>query len=234
MDKWDFSNIIIINLGENGKMIVNVLKEITERVSMRDLLDYYGIHPKRSTNNYTCLFHSPDYHPSAAITKDGHRLKCYACGAYASIFDVVCKLNDCNYKTALRIIDHNFNLNLIDKLTHQQKLEIARIQKEREHAKKETEQRQQFEKHALNRICKELRMWEKCEQLTHLTRGEYRRGQWKYSDLYFYALEQQKWLNWLYETICEFKDKQECEYDYIYGTNKNEILKKIKNGEIYL
>lgn len=214
--------------------MVDKLKEMQEKVPMRELLEHYDIYPKRSTNNYTCLFHSPDKHPSAGITKDGYRLRCYACGAYASIFDVVCKLHSCDYKTALKIIDKDFHLGILGQLTHKEKLELAGMQKERERRKTEKLAMERFEKRVLNQICQELRMWENCEKLTHLTRGEYKRGEWKYANLYFYSLEQQRWLNWLYETICGFADKRECEFDYIYGTDKKEILGKIRRGEILI
>lgn len=214
--------------------MISVLKEMQEKVPMRELLEHYGIYPKRSTNNYTCLFHSPDKHPSAGITKDGYRLRCYACGTYASIFDVVCKLNDCDYKTALKIIDDEFHLGILGRLTSKEKLEIAQMRRELELQKFEIKKMKNFEKLVLNKICQELRVWEDCEKLTHLTRGEYRRGEWKHGDLYFYSLKQQRWLNWLYETICGFTDKQECEFDYIYGNDKKEILEKIRRGEILI
>ena len=76
-----------------------------------------------------------------------------------------------------------------------------------------------------------MKIWEKSEKLTHLTRGEYRRGEWKYADLYFYSLKRQMWLNWLYDAVCGF-DHPECEYDYIYPADKKEILKMIRKGEI--
>lgn len=214
--------------------MIDILKEIKDRVSMKDVLDYYGIMPRRGRNNYTCLFHSPDQKPSAGITKSGKSFHCFACGVSASIFDVVCQIEQCSFKQAIKIIDANFQLGLVKQLSHKEKLELARIQKERERRKAEKRAMENYEKRVLNEICNELRSWGKCEQLSHLTRGEYRRGEWKFADLYFYSLEQQRWLNWLYETICGFTDKQGCEFDYIYGNDKKEILGKIKKGEILI
>lgn len=210
---------------------MSIIEEIKERVSMRDLLDFYGIYPTRGKNNYCCLFHN-DTHPSAGITKDGVRFHCFACSVSASIFDVVCQIEKCPLKTAIKKIDSDFGLGLVKDLTHKEKLELARQQKERERIKAEKLAMKKFEQKVLDGILKELNILDECEKLTHLTRGEYRKGEWKHNDLYFFVLERQRWLNWLYETICDFTDKQECEFDYIYGTDKREILEKIKKGEI--
>ena len=211
---------------------MNIVQEIRDRISMKELLSFYGIEPRRGGNNYTCLFHSPDKNPSAGITKDGKLFHCFSCNVTVSIFDVVSKIKNCDFKTAIKVIDADFGLGMVGQLTHKEKLEIARQQKERERLKAEKEEFARFEKNVLLKIIQELRFWQECEKLTHITRGEYRRNEWKYDEMYFTSLEKQRWLNWLYETLCGFKDKKECEFDYIYGNDKVDILKKIKSGEI--
>lgn len=211
---------------------MSIIDDMKERVSMKEILDYYGISPKRSYNNYTCLFHSPDKKPSAGVTKDGKYFHCFSCLKTASIFDVVCQIKQCDYKTAIKVIDADFGLGMVGQLSHKEKLELARQQKERERLKAEREELARFEIVVLDKILQELKVWEKCEQLTHITRGEYRRAEWKYADLYFYSLERQMWLNWLYGVVAGFSDVEECEFDYVYGRNKENILKNIKKGEI--
>lgn len=213
---------------------MDIVKEIRDRVSMKEVLDYYGIIPKRSYNNYTCLFHSPDRKPSAGITKDGKLYHCFSCNVTASVFDVVSQIKGCDFKTSIKVIDNDFGLGLFRELTHKEKLQLAREQKERERLKAEREELARYELIVLDKIIQELRIWEKCEKLTHITRGEYRRGEWKNADLYFYSLERQNWLNWLYGVVAGFSDGEECEFDYVYGRNKESILKKIKNGEILI
>lgn len=213
---------------------MSIIDDMKDKLSMKEVLEFYGIYPRRSDNNYTCLFHSPDKKPSAGITKDGKKFHCFACGMTASIFDVVCNIKQCNYKTAIKVIDADFNLGLVGQLSHKEKLELARQQKERERLKAEREELARFELVVLDKIARELRVWENTEKLTHITRGEYRRGEWKYADLYFYSLERQMWLNWLYDAIVGIKPKEECEFDYVYGRNKENILKNIKNGEILI
>jgi hypothetical protein len=90
---------------------------------------------------------------------------------------------------------------------------------------------QEYEKVVLADVVKELRFWEQVQKLTHITRGEYRRGEWGFDYLFFESLKKQDWLNWLYDAVCGF-DHPECEYDYIYSTDKKQILEMIKKGEI--
>ena len=213
---------------------MDIYEEMKNRVSMRELLESYGVQPVRGNNIYRCIVHSPDKKPSANIVKNCNRFHCYSCNFTGDIFDVVEVFEKCNRKETLKIIDSKFNLGLMKELTHKEKLELARQQKLREKAKAEKLAWERFEKQTLAEIVKELRVWEKVQKDTHITRGEYRRGEWKYADLFFYALERQHWLNWLYETLCGYTDKRECEYDYVYGTNKEILLKKIKNKEIYI
>lgn len=211
---------------------MGIVEDIRDRVSMKELLSFYGVEPRRGGNNYTCLFHSPDKNPSAGITKDGKLFHCFSCNATASIFDVVSQIKGCDFKTAIKVIDADFGLGLVKQLTHKEKLELTRQQKEKEKQKAEKEELERFKVFVLDKILKEIEMWEHCQKITHLTRGEYKRGEWKHSDLYFYSLKRQVWLNWLYDTLCGFREKDICEFDFMYGNNKDDILKKIKNGEI--
>ena len=210
---------------------MNIIDDIKERVSMLDVLQLYGQYPVRGRNNYRCFVHSPDKHPSAGLTKDGKLWHCFACGYTGNIFDVVMHFEKCDIKTAMRILDDRFGLGLYRELSHKEKLELARQMKEREGERQEKLWWQEYEKVVLADVVKELRFWEQVQKLTHITRGEYRRGEWQFADLFFESLKRQGWLNWLYDAICGF-DHPECEYDYIYPADKKEILKMIREGEI--
>ena len=209
---------------------MNILDDIKERVSMLDVLQLYGQYPVRGRNNYRCFAHQ-DNHPSAGLTKSGDKFHCFACNYTGNIFDVVQHFEKCDLKTAMRILDYKFNLGLYRQLTHKEKLELARQMKEREREREEKLWWGQYEKVVLADIIKELRMWEDIQRATHITRGEYRRGEWEFAYLFFESLKQQDWLNWLYDAICGF-DHPECEYDFVYPSDKRELLEKIKNGEI--
>ena len=210
---------------------MNIIDDIKERVSMLDVLQMYGQYPvkRHGGTNYKCFVHS-DTRPSAGFTKNGDKFHCFSCGWTGNIFDVVQHFEQCDLKTAMRILDNKFNLGLYRELTHKEKLELARQMKERERELQEKLWWQEYEKVVLADIIKELRVWEEIQRLTHITRGEYRRGEWEFADLFFESLKRQDWLNWLYDSVCDF-DHHECEYDYIYP-DKKEILKMIREGEI--
>ena len=209
---------------------MNVIEEMKNRVSMRELLESYGIYPKRGTNIYLCINHS-EKNPSANIVKGCEKFHCFSCGFTGDIFDVVMLMDKCNLKTATKIIDNRFRLGILHELTHKEKLELARQRKERERAKAEKLWWEQYEKSVLNEIIRQLRMWEEIQTATHITRGEYKRGEWEFADLFFTALKRQDWLNWLYDAICGF-DHPECEFDYTHPFSKRELLEKIRKGEI--
>jgi hypothetical protein len=156
---------------------------------------------------------------------------CFACNYTGNIFDVVQHFEKCDLKTAMRILDDKFNLGLYRELSHKEKLELARQMKERERERQEKLWWEECEKVVLADVVKELRFWEQVQKMTHITRGEYRGGEWQFADLFFESLKRQDWLNWLYDAVCGF-DHPECEYDYIYPADKKEILKMIREGEI--
>ena len=210
---------------------MSIIDDIKEKVSMLEVLEKYGQYPVRGRNNYRCIAHSPDKRPSAGLTKDGTKFHCFACNYTGNIFDVVQHFEKCDLKTAMRILDDKFGLGLYRELSHKEKLELARQMKERERERQEKLWWQEYEKVVLADIIKELRVWEDIQRLTHITRGEYRRGEWQFADLFFESLKRQDWLNWLYDAVCGF-DHPECEYDYIYPADKKELLEMIKSGAI--
>lgn len=213
---------------------MGILDEIKSRVAMRDVLDYYGVHPVRGTNIYCCPFHQ-DKKPSANIIKNCEKFHCFSCQWTGDIFDVVQYFEKCDQKQAMRILDDRYNLGLYKQLTHKEKLEIARKQRERERAKAEKLAWEKFEKDTRHEILRQIEYWEAVQKQNHLTRGEYKHGTWSQerSSLFFTALKKQHWLNWLYDTICELQHP-EYEFDYIYENNKKQLLEKIKKGEIKL
>lgn len=211
---------------------MNTLEEMKNRVSMRELLESYGIYPHRGRNIYLCISHN-EKNPSANIVKGCEKFHCFSCGFTGDIFDVVMLMDKCDLKTATKIIDDRFRLGILHELSHKEKWELARQRKERERAKAEKLWWVQYEKSVLTEIVKQLRMWEEIQTTTHITRGEYKRGEWEFCDLFFESLKHQDWLNWLYNVICRF-DHPECEFDYLYPTDKKQILEMIKKGEIVI
>lgn len=211
---------------------MDIIEEMKSRVSMRELLESYGIQPVRGTNIYRCLFHSPDKRPSANIIKGCDRFHCFVCNQSWDILDIVQQIEKCDWKTSTKIIDGQFGLGLLGHLTHKEKLEISRKNKLREQEKLKKKQQDQLENNIRKKIVTKIREWQKIEQLTHLTKKEYRNNNWQFSDLYFQSIKEQERLDWLWHKIANRFLWSESEYDYIYGTDKKQVIEKIQNGEI--
>ena len=204
---------------------------IKERVLMRDLLEFYGIHPIRGDNNYLCMFHD-DHKPSAGITKDGKYFHCFPCGKSWSVIDVVMALNNCDYENATRIIDTDFGLGVYRWLTEEEKLELDRASRERKRRDLEREHFERYEKQILNSIASKMRKEEQVQEICKQMKGKC-----PFAVRYEVYIDSEKrlaWLNWLYESICEFKNRELCEWDYTIGGNKMELLKAIEKGELSL
>ena len=207
---------------------MNMFEEMKERVSMRDVLEMYGVHPTRGKNIYRCPFHN-DNKPSANVCRDGKIFRCFTENKAWDIFDFVREMDGCDLKTAMKTIDTKFGLGLLGELTHKEKLELARQRKERERQRAEKEWWKRFEEQVLNEILRWHRFCEQVLDRTEIKRGQYRE-KWD-GDLYFYTLRKSMWLDWLYLAICG-REHEECIFDLIYGTDKTELLQKIKNKEI--
>ena len=207
---------------------MNLFEEMKERVSMRDVLEMYGIQPTRGKNIYRCPFHD-DRNPSAGIHRSGKHFRCFTESKCWDIFSFVQDYEKCNLKTAMKTIDTKFGLGLLGELTHKEKLELARQQKERERQRAEKEWWKRFEEQVLGEIVYWHRFCEQVLDRTEIKRGQYRE-KWD-GDLYFYTLRKSMWLDWLYLAICE-REHEECEWDYIYPSGKKELLEMIRKGEI--
>lgn len=202
---------------------------IRENVSMRELLEKYGFQFSRK-NFMCCCFHN-EKTPSACISKDDRWYKCYGCGVSYNVIDFVANYEKCSRNQAISKIDEMFGLGFGRDLTAQQKKELKEAQRRNKLLKEQREREKKEEQLACDKIIKRLRMWEQVQKFAHPTRGQIKTNTWELSDLFFYSLKQQKWLNWLYDKICEF-DHKECEYDFIILYEKKELIKMVLNNSV--
>ena len=220
---------------------MQLFEEIKARVSMRDLLEHYNIYPTRGTNIYKCPFHD-DRRPSASIIRACDKFNCFACGWHGDIFDVVQHFEKCDHKTAMKIIDEKFGLELVGKLSREQKLQIVRNIQERENKKRQEKAKNIELKAILEHILSDIRFWVFVQKKTQPTLDEFLNEQpnirmpawignmshwFSRAHLFFYAIEQQKRLDWLYSAILG-RDAEICEYTFIYGKTKEEVLQNYK------
>lgn len=89
-------------------------EEILESVSMRDVLDKYGVKVGRN-GMCKCPIHN-EKNPSMKVYSDGY--KCFACGSGGDIFRFVQDMEECDFKTAFKILGGTY--------THK-KSRVARI-----------------------------------------------------------------------------------------------------------
>lgn len=202
---------------------------IRENVSMRELLERYGF--QFSRKNYMCCCFHNEKTPSACVSKDDRWYICYGCGVSYNTIDFVANYEKCSRNQAISKIDEMFGLGFGRELTAQQKKELKEAQRRNKFLKEQREQEKKDEQLACDKIVKRLRMWEQIQKDTHPTRGQIRNNTWELSDLFFHSLKQQRWLNWLYDKICEF-DHKECEYDFIILSDKKELIKMVLNNSI--
>ena len=209
---------------------MEISEQIKEQVSMRELLDKFGIYPVRGENNYLCIVHN-DTRPSAGITKNGKWFHCFSCGASLSVVDMVMALKQCDMKTAIKVIDGEFGLGLLHELTHKEKLELARQSKERERLRAEKLYYEKYEHEVCQQIVREIRI---CEEMQRVTKAL--KGKVDFENRFngfIWAEKRLGWLNWLYEVLSSLRDRKECEFDYVYaGFSKLDLLKGIEKGEI--
>lgn len=210
---------------------MDIFYEIKSRVKMKDLLESYSIRPFRGTNIYRCVFHN-DKHPSARITPDTDRFHCFVCNKAWDIFDFVQEYENCDIKTAIQILDARFDLGLLRELSHKQKLEIARQRRERELLKKQEEREKRLEKALCDYLLEEIEKNNELKAIGHLTRRDYKNGEFPFDAIFFTAVKRELWLNWLYDVFSGAKRNNLVSFDFIYGNDKKILLNMIKNGDI--
>lgn len=200
------------------------IEYIKSVITAKDLLESYGLLQKYRHNMCKCPFHGEDKKPSVSL-KTGY-FHCFTCGLYLDAIGLVQKIEECSITKAIRIINTRFCLGLFG---YSEKLRAKKnellIKKQREQAML------MFEQQVLKTISIEQRKCKNVLRETHPTRGEVRLGTWYNGNTYFTALKRLDWINWV-ENVLTQQLHPECEYDYIYGTNKVDLLRKLYKKEL--
>lgn len=90
--------------------MIDVFKEIRERVAAEDVAKLYGVEFDRRGKAARCPFHHPDRHPSMTF-KDG-RYRCWACGASGNSIDLTVELLNLTPIEAVKKLNTDFSLSL--------------------------------------------------------------------------------------------------------------------------
>ena len=88
--------------------MIDIFDEIKARVSMPEVVKYYGFTPN-SSGKILCPFHS-EKTPSCKINEQS--FKCFGCDIGGDIFDFVEKMENCNRSESLKIVKERFNCNI--------------------------------------------------------------------------------------------------------------------------
>ena len=118
-------------------MQFNTVQTIKDRLTMREVLEYYGYEPNKK-GFICCMFHNEKTPSMKIFEKDYH---CFGCGEHGDTITFVQKLFNLSFQETLKKIDVDFGLNLcgthsFDELRkshyQQKKLEAKRERKKRE------------------------------------------------------------------------------------------------------
>lgn len=82
---------------------------ILERVSERDIYEYYLGSRIKTNDLIKCCFHD-DRSPSLGFYGDPLKFKCFGCGKQGSVFTFVKELNNLDFKSTLELINKDFKL----------------------------------------------------------------------------------------------------------------------------
>lgn len=120
-------------------MRVDAVQTIKDRLTMRDVLGYYGYQPNRA-GFLCCPFHNEKTPSMKVFDKDYH---CFGCNQHGDVITFVQKLFGLSFPDTLKKIDTDFNLGLFEHISNRKRLDISRQsyqrKKERERQKQEIE-----------------------------------------------------------------------------------------------
>lgn len=120
--------------------------EIKQSVSMRELVERYGIHIDRK-GFCCCPFHK-EKTGSMKIYKDSYN--CFGCGANGDIFSFVMGMENCDFKTAYKALGGSYR----QQSDHQRKIYHYHLQKRKEDEIKRLQRIEQEKKE----VTEEIRM----------------------------------------------------------------------------
>ena len=116
---------------DNGDFRLMTVEEIKETVTMRDVLDKYGIKVNRS-GMCCCPIHK-ERHPSMKVFKDGY--KCFACNSGGDIFRFVQEMEGCDFKRAFLILGGTYKKYNSETARANAKVHFERLRKKEQQAK---------------------------------------------------------------------------------------------------
>ena len=118
--------------------------EIKQSVSMREVVERYGIHIDRK-GFICCIFHN-EKTASMKVYKDS--VYCFGCGRSADIFSFVMGMEHCDFKTAYKALGGSYR----QQSDHQRNLYHYHLQKRKEDEIKRLQRIEQEKKEVIEEI----------------------------------------------------------------------------------
>lgn len=207
------------------------IEKIKECVSIRDVVEIYGVQHDRFRRKYHCPFHGDDKNPSASISKGFFH--CFACGKSWDIFSFVQEFEKCSLGTAIKFIDDKFHCGCNEPLSRQEYRRLKQQQEDREKQKKAKELLIDFENKTLDKIQQKIKTWN--DRVCHNENIMKGTQDPVPSDIktFIQSLKALDWYEWLFEMIMD-TSPPETEWTFIYGDSKRKILNLIYRGKIKL
>ena len=208
----------------------DIIRIIKNRVSMKEVLAYYGQHPVGSS--YRCFAHD-DHRPSASIMKKGDKYHCFSCGWTGDVIDVVRFFERCDSKKAIKVLNENFHLGVLEELSVKDKRELKKMQEQRDKERKEREHWEKIRKDAENKLMYASQYWRLVNAKFHPTKSQIEKNTWTSMEehIFYKSLKMVRLIDYLNDVVMRGYSEDEELY-CIYGNDRKDIIKKIVEGEI--
>lgn len=200
---------------------------IKQSVTITQILDRYGIAIKQGFCK--CPLHE-ERTGSMRVYPKTNRFKCFSCGAYGTVVDIVEKMENCDTKQAIAYLNEWYNLGLSEELTHEQKRAYAERRRQ-DKLKQERQKRQkQYENELHDRISTEYRELSDTVYAEQRKQTEVFRNGGEPDILFVGGLMRLQRLEWLLGLLGgDVRDGVELA---MYGADKVDVMRKVYKGSV--
>lgn len=199
---------------------------IHNTVTITDLLSHYSLHPDR--NFIKCPFHQ-DKTASLKIYPKTNTFHCFGFGCRESgdVVDFVAKMEHCDIKQAISILNELYHLNLNSDFTPEEKRRYAAEQELRRRQRIKSERLERYTVLVLIKLSNKIRFYEKMLFLSRPTDDDLITYADKYSEANWDLQQSLNRAEWLYNFIGGINLNRDSQYYYEYGDNKTKLLRNI-------
>ena len=206
-------------------LIINRIKEL---VSLEDIVSRYTNNKilRDRTDSFCC---SGEQHYTMSLKKGF--AYCFRCRQHYDQIQAVMKIKDISFTDACRLIINDFRLPIeIDKPLSQSKIyEYERLNNIRNDKIKKERKMNEFAKLISNYILGKIRQYENWLYLEDKLSPE---SKLKYVWSIIKVNREIERLDWIYAVINKLTINDKLSYNYIYPTDREELLKEIYIGDV--